>query len=238
MPAAWRPLPSTSPSALHRDGRSSILNGSRERTDHAALRVSGSYAGWVRRVKLATHAMETADTSYVQHSMKLLIPWLVALPGRPHLKLKKDSPATCSVIVQKLKEIKAWEAMPSEYEAARRYKLLKRTCPSSKKTLTVEQAKDLVRRELAEQGEEMMDEDEAQAEASDVLALSRVDANEVAAGDAGESSGEEDSCRPVEDASTDDERPADATADLRGATLRLTELQHATSVPSPSGGHR
>ena len=32
-------------------------------TAHAALRVSGSYSGWVRLAKLATHAMETVDTS-------------------------------------------------------------------------------------------------------------------------------------------------------------------------------
>ena len=40
-----------------------MLNDSCVRTGHAAVRVSGSYSGWVRLVKLATHAMETADTS-------------------------------------------------------------------------------------------------------------------------------------------------------------------------------
>ena len=40
-----------------------MLNDSCVCTDHAAVRVSGSYSGWVRLVKLATHAMETVDTS-------------------------------------------------------------------------------------------------------------------------------------------------------------------------------
>ena len=40
-----------------------MLNDSCVRTGHAAVRVSGSYSGWVRLVKLATHAMETVDTS-------------------------------------------------------------------------------------------------------------------------------------------------------------------------------
>ena len=40
-----------------------MLDDSCVRTGHAALRVSGSYSGWVRLVKLATRAMETVDTS-------------------------------------------------------------------------------------------------------------------------------------------------------------------------------
>ena len=40
-----------------------LLNDSCVRKDHAALRVSGSYSGWVRLAKLAIHAMETVDTS-------------------------------------------------------------------------------------------------------------------------------------------------------------------------------
>ena len=40
-----------------------MLNESCVCTDHAAVRVSGSYSGWVRLVKLAIHAMQTVDTS-------------------------------------------------------------------------------------------------------------------------------------------------------------------------------
>ena len=40
-----------------------MLNDSCVRKDHSALSVSGSCSGWVRLVKLATHAMETVDTS-------------------------------------------------------------------------------------------------------------------------------------------------------------------------------
>ena len=40
-----------------------MLNDSCVRTDHAAGRASGRYSGWARLVELATHAMETVDTS-------------------------------------------------------------------------------------------------------------------------------------------------------------------------------
>ena len=40
-----------------------LLNDSCVRTDHAGVRVSGSYSGCVRLVKLAIHAMQTLDTS-------------------------------------------------------------------------------------------------------------------------------------------------------------------------------
>ena len=40
-----------------------VLNDSCVRPGHAAVRVSGSYSGWVRLVKLAIHAMQTVDTS-------------------------------------------------------------------------------------------------------------------------------------------------------------------------------
>ena len=40
-----------------------MLNDSCVRTDHEAVRVSGSYSGWVRLAKLAIHAMDTDDSS-------------------------------------------------------------------------------------------------------------------------------------------------------------------------------
>ena len=40
-----------------------MLNDSCVCTDHAAVRVSGSYSGWVRLVKLAIHEVETGGTS-------------------------------------------------------------------------------------------------------------------------------------------------------------------------------
>ena len=40
-----------------------MLNDSCVRTDHAAVRVRGSYSGWVRLAKLAIHATATVDTS-------------------------------------------------------------------------------------------------------------------------------------------------------------------------------
>ena len=42
-----------------------MLNDSCVHTDHEAVRVrvSGSYSGWIRLVKLAIHAMETLDSS-------------------------------------------------------------------------------------------------------------------------------------------------------------------------------
>ena len=39
-----------------------MLNDSCVGTDHAAVRVSGSYSGWVRLAELAIHAMETVGT--------------------------------------------------------------------------------------------------------------------------------------------------------------------------------
>ena len=40
-----------------------LLNDSCVCTDHAAVRVRGSYPGWVRLIQLAIHAVETVDTS-------------------------------------------------------------------------------------------------------------------------------------------------------------------------------
>ena len=40
-----------------------MLNGPCVCKDHAAVRVSGSYSGWVRLTELAIHAMQTVDTS-------------------------------------------------------------------------------------------------------------------------------------------------------------------------------
>ena len=40
-----------------------MLNDSCVRTGHAAATRPESYSGWVRLVKLATHAMEPVDTS-------------------------------------------------------------------------------------------------------------------------------------------------------------------------------
>ena len=40
-----------------------MLNDSCVCTDHATVRVSGSYSGWVRLVQLAMHAVETVGTS-------------------------------------------------------------------------------------------------------------------------------------------------------------------------------
>ena len=40
-----------------------LLNDSCVHTDHEAVRVSGSYSGWVRLAKLAIHAMDTDDSS-------------------------------------------------------------------------------------------------------------------------------------------------------------------------------
>ena len=40
-----------------------MLNDSCVCTDHAAVRVSGSYSGWLRLIALARCMMETVDTS-------------------------------------------------------------------------------------------------------------------------------------------------------------------------------
>ena len=40
-----------------------MVNDSCVRTGHSTATVAESYSGWVRLVKLATHAVETVDTS-------------------------------------------------------------------------------------------------------------------------------------------------------------------------------
>ena len=64
MPAAWPPLPSTSPLAWAFTAMpASLAHGSCVRTDHAAVRVRDSYSGCSRLAKLAIAAMETVGSS-------------------------------------------------------------------------------------------------------------------------------------------------------------------------------